>query len=154
LTRYSGIENPYAGLRESLSKTALEALKHTFDQIGKSLRLDSPENHAKTISKHLSQVFKDFHIKADGLLKASIENVRRHSNGTIVVFGDDNYKRAWRMAGAVITATLLTIFVWADVMQAAFSLAGTTGFSTAIERFLRAYPMFNNINVRGGWPEP
>jgi hypothetical protein len=49
------------------------------------------------------------------------------------------------MAGAVITATLLTIFVWADVMQAAFSLAGTTGFSTAIERFLRAYPMFNNL---------
>jgi hypothetical protein len=32
-TRYSGIENPYAGLRESLSKTALEALKHTFDQV-------------------------------------------------------------------------------------------------------------------------
>jgi hypothetical protein len=143
--RYSGVANPYIGLRESLSKTALEALKHTFDQIGRSLRLDSPENHAESISKHLSKVFKDFHLKADGLLFKSIENVRGYAKETIGVFGDNNHKCAWRIAGAVITAALLGMFVMADVIQAAFSLSEITGFSAITNRFLRNYPILDNL---------
>ena len=79
IIRHSEDTNPYADLSNSLSKTALDALKDTFDRIGNSLRLDSPEDHAKTISKHLSELFKTFYTKADTLLGASIQSLNTHA---------------------------------------------------------------------------
>ncbi len=136
--------NPYADLSNSLSKTALEALQDTFDRIGKSLRLDTDDN-AKIIGKDLFKLFREFHTIADNLLKTSMEMVKVHAQGTITVFGDDNYIRAWRIAGAVITATLLGVFLFADIIQAAFSLSDTTGFSGITKRFLTANPTLDNL---------
>ena len=143
--RHSEDTNPYADLSNSLSKTALEALKDTFDRIGKSLRLDSPEDHAETISQHLSELFKAFYVKADDLLKSSIESIKAHKNEIFLVFGTDSHIRAWRIAGALITAILLAVFVLADVIQAAFSLSETAGFSGITRRFLTDNPSLDNL---------
>ena len=143
--RRSDSTNPYADLSNSLSRTALDALKDTFEQIGKSLRLDSSDDHAKAISKHLAQLFKDFYAKADSLLRASIENIHVHTQSVIMVFGEDNDTRAWRIAGAIITAVLLGIFLLADVIQIAYSLSETTGFYGITRRFLEANPSLDNL---------
>lgn len=143
--RYSAVVNPYLGLRQSLSKTALDALRHTFNEMGNALRLDSPENQAETISQHLAGVFEHFNAKVNALLNTTMEKVRQHATWTITVFGSDNYKRAWRIAGAVTTAILLGIFILADVIQAAFNLVETTGFSAITNRYLTQYPILDNL---------
>ena len=63
---------------------------------------------------------------------------------TITVFGDEN-QQPWRIAGAIITSFLLGIFILADIIQAAYSLSETTGFSDITRRFLLANPRLDNL---------
>lgn len=143
--RGSGAVHPYADLSQSLSRTALEALKDTFDQIGTSLRLDSPDYHAQTISKRLSGVLEDFFTRADRILKTSMGAIKNHAKDVIEVFGTDNNDRVWKIAGAMITACLLGVFVLADVIQAANNLGETRGFSFITRELIRAYPILDNL---------
>lgn len=135
-TKRNENQNPFTNLGLQLTTPILESLKDTFAKVGNALRVDNADTRSNVIAPNVSGVIHDLYEKIEQILSNLIQKISDHIKMSMKIFGENQKDYLWRISGTLIMATLLVIFVIADVIQALNNLALIPGMGALINNLV------------------